>query len=212
MTDLTMTHTPELDLVVRQILTHPEGQPWTLQGFGMLRCDVMGREYRLHVWDNRYRTQHVSTIHDHPWDLESLVLAGQIRNVILAERAAHHELRANPHLGTHYGNVIEPGPAGAGEVSPPELHRLRTASDDTYGPGEGYAQPGKALHDSIARTGTVTLVRRTNRQTEGINGDRARVFWPKGDGQTWVDATPREATPEIVRDICTVALAMWDQP
>ena len=206
---LTMKHTAELDLMVRQVLAHPEGHPWTLMGFGMLRCDLGGRDYRLNIWDRRYRTIDVASIHDHPWDLESLILSGPITNVLYEDRD-RFELSTNPHYCTHYRNTIQPGSDGV-ELDPPKLTELAEVSRTSYGPGEGYAQGGKEIHDSLYLTGTVTLIRRTNRATEARSGDRARIYWPKAAGATWVDAIPQEATAEKVRAICDVALAMWGE-
>lgn len=208
MTDLTFT--PELDVMVRQVLAHPDGQPWTLQGFGMLRCDVMGREYRLHIWDRRFRADDVASIHDHPWDLESLVLSGAITNVLYEDHGSAFELHTNPHLATHYRNIIEPGDVG-GELEAPTLTRMTELSRTTYRAGDRYSQSAAEIHDTMYVTGTVTLVRRTNRQTTAKGGDRANVYWPTSAGATWKDATPQEATPDKVRSICEVALAMWGE-
>lgn len=207
---LTLTPTPELSALVRNMLRHPGAFPWTLQGFGMLRCDIDGRDYRLNVWDRRFRTMDVATLHDHPWDLESLVLSGAITNVIYEEGLPSYALEANPGRRTHYRNVIQPGREAA-EVEPPTMVELNAISKTTYRPGEGYSQPAKAIHDTSYVTGTVTLIRRMNRQTEGTSGDRARVYWPKSGPAHWVDATPQEATPEKVRAVCDVALAMWGE-
>jgi hypothetical protein len=204
--DLTMTATPELVAMVRHMLAHPEGLPWSLQGFGMLRCDIDGRDYRLHVWDHRFRAPSVASIHDHPWDLESLVLSGSITNVLYKiEEDTAPVSRAN-----HYGNLIQPGPE-AREIERPRPMVLRVLERSTYRSGAGYAQRADEVHDTEFTTGTVTLVRRTNRQTTGAAGDKARIFWPKAHGRDWLDATPQEATREKVKTICDVALAMWGQ-
>lgn len=206
MTDLTLTPTPELSIMVRQMLTHPEGHPWSLQGFGMLRCDLMGRDYRLHIWDRRFRTQDVATLHDHPWDLESLVLSGQITNVIYDD-LGHKQHDAD---NTHWRNVIQPGRESA-QIQPPMKVKLTERSREVYRAGQGYAQDAADVHDSIYLTGTVTLARRTNRQVEGTSGDKAKVYWPMGGLDHWVDARPQKATPKKVRAICDVALAMWGE-
>jgi hypothetical protein len=217
----TLTYTPELVAIVRQILAHPEGMPWTLQGLGMLRCDLAGREYRLHVWDKRYMTPGASTIHDHPWDLESMVLSGLLTNILYSDEGTatgcrhpdcfdggYKDYHSEDH--THWCNVIEPGQHG-NELEPPAAWHLEETVRTVYGPGETYSQLSTDIHETTYRTGTVTIVRRTNRDTDGDRGDKARVLWPVDAGPTWGEATPRAATPERVRDICTVALAMWGE-
>lgn len=196
-----MALTPELDVLVRQILTHPEGHPWTLMGFGMLRTDLMGREYRLHVWDHRYQTIDVAMVHDHPWDLESLVLSGQLTNITYT--------RCNSPK-SHWQVEIQPGPEAA-QVSPP--HQVSLAVDDRaiYHQGDRYTSDKADLHETRYVTGTVTLVRRTNRTTDALTGDRAVACWPISGPDHWVDARPQEADPDTVRRICDVALAMWGE-
>ena len=204
---MTMTWTPELEAMVKAMLQNPDGYPWTLQGFGMLRCDLAGREYRLHVWDRRYRVDDVASIHDHPWDLESLVMAGRITNTIFRPEEVVEGTSAT---FTHWMNVIEPGDVG-GELEPPRRVRLYAANKIDYRRTEVYAQTKDQIHDTEYVTGTVTLVRRTNRDSQGAGGDRAKVFWRNDAGMEWKGATPQEATPEKVKRICDVALAMWGE-
>jgi hypothetical protein len=201
--ECTMHHTPELDVLVRQILTHPEGHPWTLQGFGMLRTDLMGRDYRLHVWDRRFQTDEVATIHDHPWGLESLVLSGAVSNVEYEQAQS----RYNP---THRRVVIQPGIEGA-QLSPVTEVVLKETCRSTYRAGDGYALTSVELHETLYMTGTVTLIRRLNRATSAVTGDEARVYWPITGPDEWVEAKPRPATDTEVRAICDVALAMWGE-
>lgn len=201
----TMQLTPELEAMVRSILQHPEGHPWTIMGFGMVRCDIDGRDFRLNIWDRRFQTNKVSTIHDHPWNLESLVLSGCVENVIYETISRAHSSEQK-----HWGVIIEPGPVG-GQMSDPRPWKLEEVGRTRYTKGEGYAQGRREVHESLYVTGTVTLIRRTDRDTESERGDTAHVYWPEEFGEEWVDATPQKATMKKVRKACEVALARWDE-
>ena len=63
-------------LLVKNILTHPYGFSWSVQGLGMTRI-YLSETVRLHIWDSRFRFPEVSAIHSHPWDLSPEVMAGR---------------------------------------------------------------------------------------------------------------------------------------
>lgn len=202
---MTLTWTPELEATVQTMLRHPGEFPWTLQGFGMLRCDLAGREYRLHVWDRRYRVDLVSDIHDHPWDLESLVMSGRITNFL-------YDIDPHGCRKRHWGVEMQPGPlTGNEDTEQPFRAELHERSRLDYRRTEVYSQEKTELHRTDFVTGTVTLVRRTDRQIEPDGSDRAHVYWHENEGNKRVTAAPRAATPEEIMDICTVALAMWGE-
>lgn len=124
-------------LVHDDVLAYSERHEWTLQGFGMLRTYLgEDRRLRLHVWDSRFRTTDVSDIHDHPWDFESLVLRGSIRDVRYDARdpRRYGAGRASHHLGRI---LCGPSPAvrGPQDVEPTWLFKQ---SDQTYEAGERY--------------------------------------------------------------------------
>lgn len=64
-------------LLVKAILEKARAYKWSIQGFGMLRL-YLSAEVRLHVWDSRFRVPGVTDIHDHSWDFESEVAAGEV--------------------------------------------------------------------------------------------------------------------------------------
>lgn len=66
--------------LVRSVLENWANHRWSLQGFGMLRAYLSDRKLRLHVWNSKFAVPDVTTIHDHPWNFESLVVAGKITN------------------------------------------------------------------------------------------------------------------------------------
>ena len=57
---------------------------WTVQGFGFLRTYFgppnAPKMYRLNLWDHHFTVPNVSTIHDHPWDFTSVIVAGEFAN------------------------------------------------------------------------------------------------------------------------------------
>lgn len=174
-------------------------------GFGMIRCDIDGRDFRLNIWDRRFQTINVSTIHDHPWTLESLVMSGCVENVLYEDAGHAHDSDKK-----HYGVTIQPGPE-ANQIREPRKFKLDEIERTRFTRGQGYIQSGDIIHESLYVTGTVTLIRRTNRQTEGTTGDAAKVFWPASHGEKWVDARPQACTVEKVLDACSVALARWGE-
>ncbi len=68
-----------LQIAVLAILDNPYSYKWSVQGFGMLRLYIR-KIGRLHIWDSRLRYPNVSMIHNHSWDLESVVVSGRLVN------------------------------------------------------------------------------------------------------------------------------------
>lgn len=201
--------------LVRGILEQALEQPdevtntrWSLQGFGMLRVHLPG-DYRLNVWDSRYRVKDVSLIHDHPWNFESLVVSGRLIN--------RRFVTAHAASGSR-GELVEwaklkPGPGGGllgriasgRERSEGGVVKLCAREPEVYVAGDTYQQARDEVHRSDPEDGCVTF----NRRTERLVVDEARVFWPVGT--SWVSAEPRLATREEVKRIVSLALAGWDR-
>lgn len=173
-------------------------QTWTIQGLGMLRTNfTIDNGTRLHLWSRQFKTPGVSTIHSHPWDFESLIVAGQMTNVIYDEEP--YELAPR----THYAAEVRCG-EGGGLVGEPELVALHGDQPRFMTEGGSYSQRAEEIHESHFADGTVTLCERTVRDGDG---QHARVFW-KGNGH-FVTAEPRKATVEEVEAACSHALAAW---
>lgn len=186
--------------LVEQLLREPDYHEWTVQGFGMLRTYI-GPEsnpskFRLNIWDSRFAVPEVSTIHDHPWHFDSVIVAGAFCNVRYREDK-------NRTAYTHESMLIIPGPDGGPTKQPTEGAHLTALTPELYVAGDVYYQSADEIHQSIPYNGTVTLNDRTRTGGE----DRARVFWPRG--QKWVDAKPRKATLEEVRLSCRDSLMRW---
>ena len=64
--------------LVKAILKSPYELKWSVQGLGMLRT-YLSDEVRLHIWDRRLQIPQVSPLHDHPWHLDSEIVAGELR-------------------------------------------------------------------------------------------------------------------------------------
>lgn len=180
-------------LLVKKILEKAENFKWSIQGLGMLRL-YLADDLRLHVWDNRYRVVNVSPIHDHPWDFESTVVAGAVRQVRYIEGMSYDNM-------TFKYATIKCG-EGACTLSEPTLIDLQPHYEE-YREGNIYTQKADEIHESQPEDGTVTLCKRTF----GRNRDNARVFW-RGDGE-FVSAEPRTATSDEVKAITENALTRW---
>lgn len=179
--------------LVRAILSNAHAFKWSLQGMGMLRLHLPG-DYRLHVWDSRYRVPNVSMVHDHlQWGLHSTIISGELTN------RRYHAV-ADGGVPYVFG-VLKPG-EGCYFKSGPEPVLLRALRPDHYGPGDAYQQQPDEIHESDPLDGTVTLMRKLPTSDES-----ARVFWPAG-GQ-WVSAEPRAASVEEVADITSRSLERW---
>lgn len=173
---------------------------WSIQGFGMLRRHLPD-DWRLNVWDSRFRVPDVSLIHDHPWHFESLVLSGRLRNVRFAVEESN---RMRP--STHMTSKLKPGPGGGlldgeggGKV------RLVSQPAEMYERGSTYLQTCDEVHLSDPEDGCVTL----NRRFDRLRDDVAQVFWPVGT--QWVSAEPRVAEPAEVVAIVGRALEEWNR-
>lgn len=185
-------HAPLRD-AVHQILLHANSYEWSLQGLGMLRL-YLSREVRLHVWDSRYVAPDASVIHTHPWNFTSYIVSGEVRQF-------RYDEYDGPSASAFKRLLIQCGPDGCAKGEP-EPVTLARRDLETYRAGTSYQQFANEIHESLPVSGTVTIVERT------FIGDteHAFVFF---DGETWGEATPRDATPEEVEAIVGLALKRW---
>lgn len=168
---------------------------WSLQGFGFLRLYLDDdRVYRLHVWDDRYRVEGVSDIHNHPWSFTSQIIAGSLTNHL------YHEQNTLDQFNTTIKQRILTG-ENAKPSAPPENTHLIRYSNTTYVQGSIYHQRADEIHRTYPSRGAITLIKREFEQDR----DHADVYFPTG--QEWVDAAPRRATKEEVKDIMENAIS-----
>ncbi len=171
---------------------------WTVQGFGFLRtyfgpADAPKR-FRLNLWDHRFTKPGVSTIHDHPWDFKSVIIAGGFTN-------QRYDIAQYPLGYTHTFTTIKTGEGGGLEKSSFEHCELLPCLEEPYWPGDVYHQRADEIHETLFVDGTVTLNERVG------DTERARVFWPHGSD--WIDAEPRVASREEVSVSVLGSLGRW---
>ena len=140
-----MDKTPSKPLV-GTILRHAEDFPWKMQDIGLLglRLDDE-RTYRLHVWDPS-GTEGEPSIHDHPYDFTSTVIAGELTNGRYAEDPEGEE-----YVRFRYSLPDE-------NESRSDLVRL-SMSPESCTEGDTYGQLASELHASWQQPGTVTVIR-----------------------------------------------------
>jgi hypothetical protein len=179
------------ELLVKAILEHPDYYNWSLQGLGMLRL-YLATDLRLHVWDSRFAFPGASPIHNHPWNFDSYVVKGTIRQ----ER--FHEVTEGGEVFNY--STLQCGPGGC-LVTEPQKIWLARGITEIYGPRQIYSQTANEIHWSQPDDGTVTLVHRIfNRE----DVDHANIYWP--ENEEWGSAEPRPATREEVREMCENAV------
>lgn len=176
---------------IRLILAHAEAFDWSLHGFGMFRL-YLRRDLRIHVWDSKFATFAVSTIHNHPWDFTSDVIQGMITNV---------EYDTCIGKATHHIQKIKCGEGGGlvGESNTCCIHKLRSISYTAF---NCYSEDSRTLHETKAEDGTVTIIKRFFK----ADTEHAMVAWPIG--QNWVSAEPRPATKSEKLDMRDRALKL----
>lgn len=205
---------PVVRLMVAEVLRRPFDREWSVQGFGMMRT-YFGpeKQYRLNLWDKRFRVPNVSIVHDHPWHFESWIIAGHFTNVryitgttdYFAGREddpnrIHYRVSACP--PNFHCQTIKTG-EGGGPVGEVANVFLIAEQPEQYRAGDKYSQRAHEVHASYYEDGTVTL----NDRERLEDGEHARVFWPLGE--RWVDAEPRTATENEVWSATQDARARW---
>ena len=193
-----------LSPLVRRVLAESRVEDWTVQGFGFLRTYFgppdAPKRFRLNLWDSDYTVPNVSTIHDHPWDFKSIIVAGEFHNqrYLLMPTKEWISGIVEP---THSYTTIKCGISGVNRKLVPKICRLKPLISEHYFPGDIYHQRADEIHESKFSDGTVTLNERIG------DTEHARVFWPYGT--KWVDAKPRAATSDEVRSAVTYSLKEW---
>ena len=190
---------------VKFILKHPFNLEWSIQGFGMLRAYLAADQvYRLHIWDTEQMSvEDVSTVHDHPWDLDSRIISGTLRNQRY-ERVDAGQTTALMVLGEQWNAVLIRTGEGGHPLQAPEPWRLRRLPTETYEPGEAYHQDAPEIHESLPSRGCVTVVKRTFSRPRDIATSLYR------NTPEWVSAEPRPATMEEIYHFTNLALEHWN--
>lgn len=180
---------------------------WSMQGLGMLRCYLNGEDLRLHIWDPEQAVDGVSTLHTHPWDMDSLVVCGRVVNQRFLERTIDPKLESDVNPRTEYMRQMIQCGEGGGLYGEPAPIYLEPQPPEIVTAGYGYSQRASEIHESRPDPGTVTIIRR--RVPEDGHPDFANVYWPAD--QEWVSAEPRPATRTEVLKFTTQAIALMDR-
>lgn len=184
---------------------------WSLQGFGMLRTYV-SRELRLHVWDSRFAIPGVTTIHDHPWNFESRVVAGRIVNTRyrvtprFSESGCARELWMMEMPPWTKAQIVCGSGAGNSSAVMAEVSSrvwLDPIEPETYEAGDTYSQRADEVHSTSYKDGTVTLVSREFLP----DTEHANVYF-RAD-ESWVSAEPRDAAPDEVSAVVDRAMTRF---
>lgn len=177
---------------------------WTVQGFGFLRTYFgpasAPKMYRLNLWDSHFTVPNVSTIHDHPWDFVSVIVAGEFINQRY-DQCTRDYSKPDPGQFTHAFTTIKTGEGGGLEKSAIRSCVLDPSREEHYLPGDVYGQRANEIHETKFADGSVTLNKRVG------DTEHARVFWPYGTD--WVDAIPRAATKDEVTSAVLHSLRRW---
>ncbi len=185
-----MNHFLLTQQLVKNILLKADSYEWTIQGLGMLRT-YLSKDVRLHIWHQDAIETDVSELHTHPWDFESLIIAGKMTDYVYHEKqsATLRYLRSDLQCGE--------GGCLMGDPTPVNLACIHKGE---YEPGQSYHRDAEQIHRSVFEDGTVTLIRRFFHEDE----DHALVYWPVGD--KWGSAEPRPASEAEVLSITQAAL------
>lgn len=204
---MTVTNKYLMELV-RYALANAHDDEWSVQGMGMFRL-YLGRDkvIRLHIWDNRYKVPGVSTIHNHPWDFTSFIVAGSLRNLVYWEETdSLKSVIESVKLETEAARPMKRHQIHCGEdehsVSEPEDTKLLLASSVTYQPGDAYIMRHDEIHETVSSC-TITLV---HRRFVKPDRDTATVFYPPNE--KWVTAKPRPASPNEVKEMMRLAIEL----
>lgn len=179
--------------LVRAILEQYRSYEWTVQGFGFARTKI-ANVGRIHIWDSRLAVQLVSTMHTHPWPLQSTIISGELINQRFVE---------DPAEGLPYMRSSIATGEGGGLIGDPVSTFIRSGTPEVYMPGDGYSQEPGEIHRSIPQDGTVTLIERP----QGPPLEAALVFWPIGT--QWVSAEPGKPEQWKLDMVIQHALARW---
>lgn len=158
----------------------------------MLRL-YLSEEVRLHVWNHEFGFPKASTMHTHPWDFQSLIVAGELKQMRYVKDRE----------GDWFNSATILCGEGGCMMSKPQRIRLAGCQMEHYAEGETYTEKAEEIHESFPTNGTVTLVTRFFKQDR----DHAKVFWPVG--HVWGSAEPRPATPVEIQRITAYALERW---
>ncbi|WP_255769471.1 hypothetical protein [Pseudarthrobacter sulfonivorans] len=159
----------EPDLVLTDLVRGLDRVDVTLHPLGFVHYDLQnltplgaGEFARLHVWNPKLSPPDAGgAIHDHTWNLSSLILKGSVRNINL--KPEPDESGDFTGLRVRYGLTNEFEPAGR--------YKLTLISDDIHSAGSTYRIPSRIVHESkLLSECAVTLVVGSSDQQADVLG------------------------------------------
>lgn len=183
------------DEIVKQVMENPFNYEWELQGFGMLRTYI-DKDTRLQIWLKDFIVPNVTDIHTHPWDFQSFIYQGQIRNNIFSEYGLQNSVQGEwfqcdkcliltgEHAYVKERNIIILKPNGSFD----------------YFRGDTYFHEKNIPHRIDFIDGTITILTKSN-----IHEDSLAYSYVKGFNNEWVSAAPRIATKEEIQTFIDAA-------
>ena len=183
--------------LVLSILKSWQAYEWTVQGFGFIRTKIENVG-RIHIWDSRLAIDLVSTVHNHPWKLQSTIISGELIN-------QRFRLLPGGRAGMlpYWSQTLKTG-EGGGLVGEAEMISLEPLSTEFYGTGNMYSQEAQEIHRTMAQDGTVTLLQRE----QGPPLEETLTFWPSGT--VWVSAEPKVLADYLISQTVNYALQLWN--
>jgi hypothetical protein len=162
-------------------LTQPLEYEWSVQGLGMMRT-YLSKTKRLHIWHSSLIVTGATELHDHPWNFESEVMFGCVRQMRFEDNDSGRKFMKQRILCGEGGGII-----GEAVVDPEEV-QIFSNGIETYFQGATYGQKAHEIHRSFPSNNTVTVVTRDFLKDR----DHAHVYYPVGGG--FVSAIPRPAS------------------
>lgn len=159
----------EAELVLTDLVRGLDRVDVTLHPLGFVHYNLRnlmplepGEFARLHVWNpNLSPPDAGGAIHDHTWNLSSLILRGSVRNINLKPEL--DESGDFTGLRVRYGQTNEFDPAGR--------YKLTLISDDIHSAGSTYRIPSRIVHESrLLSECAVTLVFGSSDQQADVLG------------------------------------------
>jgi hypothetical protein len=153
---------------------------WRHHGLGMLQSEL-DEQLRVHVWHPRLRTfafDDFRDVHDHRFDLTSLVVVGRIDDVHYRVREVDGRYYSDREPNTRMWAIVH---AKAQDRTPQiatdlgAVHATQSACF-TVGDGDWYRVPRREFHTTRVDDLAVTLVHRTH-----FDHEPARILGPRGD-------------------------------
>ena len=168
----------DLDYLLQSISTADQCPTFQVHPLGFIHGELSpclpvsrGERFRLHIWlTNAGSLDQLGDLHEHTWNLTSLVLAGGLLD-------RNYEAIPTPR-GAFSGARIVYGPQNS--ATPLGNYDLRLTKERTVSKGGVYSIPSRTIHiNQITQIPTVTLVH----SVEDGRGDGPLVLTPQSVGQ-----------------------------